>query len=149
MRRLRATELPAILAVMMSVALVEASTGATLTVQKDGSGDYVVIQAALDAAADGDTILIGPGEFLEETVYRPPGWGYNIRAYGRVVSDNLTIIGAGVGQTVIGPTTYVGDYQQFNPKGWAYVGGGNLSTSNLTIRNCSDAIWMEGTLFVD
>jgi hypothetical protein len=134
---------------VMSVALVEVSTGATLTVQKDGSGDYVVIQAALDAAADGDTILIGPGEYLEETVYRPAGWGYDIRAYGRAKSDDLTIIGAGVGVTVIGPATFVNDPQYFNPKGIYYIDQGGLSVRDLTIQNCREGIYAWGTLFVD
>ena len=33
----------------------------TWVVELDGSGDFTVIQDAVDAAADGDTIFIGPG----------------------------------------------------------------------------------------
>ena len=36
-----------------------------LTVQLDGSGDYPTIQAAIDAAADDDTVVIGPGTWTE------------------------------------------------------------------------------------
>ncbi|MFH2054054.1 MAG: hypothetical protein ABIK96_16485, partial [bacterium] len=37
----------------------------TLCVERDGSGNFTEIQPAIDAAASGDTILIGPGEYLE------------------------------------------------------------------------------------
>jgi hypothetical protein len=134
---------------VLSLALAGVSAGATLTVHQDGSGDCTAIQPALDAAADGDTILIGPGEYLEETTYRPPGWGYDIRAYGRVKSDDLTIIGAGAGVTVIGPTALVFDPQHYNPKGFHYSDGGGLSVSNLTIRNCWEAIKGLGTFYVE
>jgi pectin methylesterase-like acyl-CoA thioesterase len=38
---------------------------ATLSVKQDGSGDYTVIQAALDAASLGDTVLVHPGRYFE------------------------------------------------------------------------------------
>lgn len=38
---------------------------ATLSVKQDGSGDYTVIQDALDAADPGDTVLVYPGRYLE------------------------------------------------------------------------------------
>lgn len=133
----------------VSVALAGYSAGATLSVYKDGSGDFIAIQPALDAAADGDTVLIGPGEFLEETVYRPSGWGFDIRAYCRVLSNNLTIIGSGVGETVIGPSSYANDPVFFNPKGIVYVGEGALFVQDLTVKNCREGIWMRGKLFLD
>jgi len=39
------------------------SLAATWTVNPDGSGDYPTIQAAVDASADGDEILLGNGTF--------------------------------------------------------------------------------------
>ncbi len=38
---------------------------ATLSVKQDGSGDYTVIQTALDAANPGDTVLVYPGRYYE------------------------------------------------------------------------------------
>ncbi|HPS40027.1 MAG TPA: hypothetical protein PL124_11475, partial [Candidatus Cloacimonadota bacterium] len=37
----------------------------TLTVKQDGSGDYTVIQTAIDAANPGDTVLEYPGRYYE------------------------------------------------------------------------------------
>ncbi|MDD2597192.1 MAG: hypothetical protein PHY98_05760, partial [Candidatus Cloacimonetes bacterium] len=38
---------------------------ATLTVKQDGTGDYSVIQTAIDAANPGDTVLVYPGRYFE------------------------------------------------------------------------------------
>ena len=38
--------------------------GATLTVDLNGGADYTDIQPAIDAAKDGDTVLVKPGEYL-------------------------------------------------------------------------------------
>src|SRR5512136_1314810 len=37
---------------------------ATLTVDLIGGADYTDIQSAIDAAADGDTVLVKPGEYV-------------------------------------------------------------------------------------
>ncbi len=41
------------------------ATGRTWTVERDGSGDFAVIQDAVDAASSGDVIAIGAGRFDE------------------------------------------------------------------------------------
>lgn len=41
----------------------------TWRVEKDGFGDYTTIQPAVDAAAPGDIVLIGPGRYLEQAPY--------------------------------------------------------------------------------
>ena len=38
-----------------------------LTVELDGSGDFNSIQAAVDAANDGDVVLIGPGTWSSDS----------------------------------------------------------------------------------
>ena len=45
-------------------AMSTVSSGATLTVDLNGGGDYTDIQSAIDAAADGDTVLVKPGEYV-------------------------------------------------------------------------------------
>ena len=37
----------------------------TLNVKQDGTGDYTVIQTAIDAANPGDTVLVYPGRYFE------------------------------------------------------------------------------------
>ena len=46
---------------------------ATITVERDGSGDFTTIQPALDAVASGDTIRIGPGDYTESEPSYIPG----------------------------------------------------------------------------
>ncbi len=46
----------------------DAAAGVTHTVAADGSGDFATIQAAVDAAADGDTVFVRPGNYVEAVV---------------------------------------------------------------------------------
>ena len=39
-------------------------SAATLTVDLNGGADYTELQSAIDAAADGDTVLVKPGEYV-------------------------------------------------------------------------------------
>lgn len=142
MRRVLLTN--AIVALLASVA-----AASTWSVQRDGSGDFTTIQPALDAAADGDTILIGPGEYTEATTVRLPGWAYDIESYAHLRCDDLTIIGAGADVTVIGPPTYQGNAATGSPAGLSYsVNGGTLNISDVTIRH-SYAMFVLGILYVD
>ena len=59
-------------------------TDGTHTFLLVGDGGYASIQAAVNAASAGDTILIAPGTYA-----------------GATISEALTIIGSGVGQTII------------------------------------------------
>jgi hypothetical protein len=73
-----------------------AAGSGTLCVDAKKSGCYQAIQAALDAAGDGDTIEIGPGTF----------------AGGVTITKSLQLVGAGAGATRIeggGPVITVGE----------------------------------------
>ncbi len=129
--------------------LVASATAATLTVNKDGTGDFSVIQRALDVAADGDTILIGPGEYSESTMVRMPGWTYDVESFAHLQADNLTIIGAGSEATIIGPTIYKGSTLNDSPAGLSYaVGGRSLHISDVCIRHCC-AAFFGGVMYMD
>jgi pectin methylesterase-like acyl-CoA thioesterase len=73
-------------------------------VERDGSSDFTSIQPAIEAAAEGDTILIGPGRYDEFFEVQTPGWTEPVVVW--VNKDNLTIIGADPEQTIIGPEEY-------------------------------------------
>jgi hypothetical protein len=113
----------------------------TWRVEKDGSGDFTVIQAAVDAAAPGDTILIGPGRFTEKAPLVCPGWTEDV--YVAVLKDNLTVIGAGEGLTVVGPATR--EYADPEvPKGFAIIGTARFQLSEATVENTRDGLYCSG-----
>lgn len=76
---------------------------ATWRVELNGSGDFTDIQPAVDAAAAGDTIRIGPGRFATFRPIELPGFFDEVIVL--VTKPNLTFIGAGKGVTRVG-TTY-------------------------------------------
>jgi len=47
--------------------------GITHSVKQDGSGDYTIIQAALDASSPGDTVLVYPGRYFENLIIQTNG----------------------------------------------------------------------------
>ncbi len=125
--------------VFFSLVAVVASSDAPATtwrVEKGGSGDYAEIQDAIDAAASGDTIRIGPGRFEDFRPYTFPGGDYLIVAY--VPVDNLTIIGSGPEQTIIGPSTVGEPYPDPQTTGVMYspaTANGVLLVENSRIEN--------------
>lgn len=92
-----------ILFMIAALAAANTALGATWHVARDGTGDFSVIQAAVDAAASGDTIMIGPGRYNEGAIVVTPGWTEFVRVLIR--QPELTLIGAGHEQTIIGPPT--------------------------------------------
>lgn len=59
---------------------------ATFIVDASGNGDFTSLQAAIDAAFDGDTILVRAGTYSEQTTY-------NGGAIGLVIDKSVTIVG--------------------------------------------------------
>jgi hypothetical protein len=95
------------------VALATGSWATTWRVEKDGSGDFSVIQDAVDVAASGDTVAIGAGRFADATV---DAWGMTY-----VLLDgtkDLTFLGAGDDQTIIGPEAYDPTFDIFGIRCW-------------------------------
>lgn len=128
----------------------ELAAAATITVRKDGTGDYMVLQQALDVAASGDTVLVGPGEYTESSIVRLNGNGFDVEVFGRVRTTTMTIIGSGMGVTIIGPVAYSGSAGQLTPKCIAKDAvGGWLRISDLTLRNCYEGMYVDGVLYAD
>ena len=91
----------AIAPLFILLAFATVATATTWRVERDGSADYTVIQDAVDVAASGDTILIGPGRFNEQQWVTFPGWQDSVRVL--VPQHELTLIGSGPA-TIIGQT---------------------------------------------
>ena len=106
-------------------------------VEKDGSGDFTVIQDAVDASAAGDTIRIGPGRFTDWRLFQSvDGWMWNIVT----TPHDLTFIGAGQAETILGAEvpTYFHEGKQIN----AFLGRGldaTVHVSDLRIEHVMDA----------
>jgi hypothetical protein len=138
------------IAILIALTCATSVQAATITVRKDGSGDYMVLQQALDVAASGDTVLVGPGEYTESSMVRLDGYGYDIESFGCFVAANVTLIGSGVESTFIGPTSPRGSPGTLSPKCLVQdVDGGWLRICDLTIRNCYEGLFGEGDLFME
>lgn len=131
-----------LVAVLMAVLSAATVCARTWHVEKDGSGDFVIIQDALDIAASGDTVRIGPGRFEDYRPYTFPGGDYILIAY--VAQENMTIIGSGADSTIIGPPTYSEPYPDPYPTGIHYWGtspSGLLVISDLRVENQRTGIY--------
>jgi hypothetical protein len=123
----------------------------TWYVERDGSGDFTIIQDAVDAAAPGDTIFIGPGEYSELYEYQHPYWPRPTRLIAVLDKENLTFIGAGRDSVLIGP-------QEYDPSECAPIDGpiiffapyleGWWNIEGITVRNAYNGIYTYGPIVV-
>lgn len=131
-------------ALLLSVVARPAPTFArTWRVEKDDSGDFTTIQPAVDAAARGDTVLIGPGRYLE---YAPYDFGARTElTYVVVNKPNLTIRGTDRDAVVIGPEAP--DWPNaFEPNGISTTSGGpGTLIEALTIENVAEGVVILGS----
>lgn len=91
----------AIVTILSLILFSSPGYGRTWRVEKDGSGDFAVIQNAVDAAAAGDTVLIGPGRYVDKAI--PDCITTPDSAYVYITRNELTLIGSGRNKTIIGP----------------------------------------------
>jgi len=115
--------------------LLSASAGArTWIVERNGSGDFTTIQPAVDAAAPGDSVFIGPGEYTEFQTIQLPGSYLMIDVYVYVQTSDLTFIGASNESVIIGPE--VQNFYMESPKA-VFIDGAIQKTAwrSICIRN--------------
>jgi len=80
--------------------LTQGSASATMwRVEKDGSGHFLQIQDAVEAAASGDTIAIGPGLWMKFQEFQAPGGTFESIAYPQ--QESITFRGSGVDTTTL------------------------------------------------
>jgi len=140
---MRKTIIDTLLLVTITVSFALDVQARVLRVEQDGSGDYETIYEALDVAAEGDTIRIGPGRYTETRPFETPAWTDD--AYVGIRVDNLTLIGAGPEDTIIGPEEDYVHNPPANPRGIIAVDGLSGSVSDMWIENVAFGIyWFEG-----
>ena len=90
----------------------------TITVALDGTGDFISIQEAVDAAKKGDTVFLRPGAYAQDLTIHS--------------KDKIKLIGAGVDKvTMLGREDLVG---VLHVGKWPY-GATNIEISGLTIND--------------
>ena len=133
--------------VLVVVLAVQATEGATITVDDDGPADFNSIQAAIDDANDGDEIEVAPGTYNEAIDFI----GKAVRLYSSDGPEVTTIDANGIAgayhvvqcvsgedaNTVLEGFTITGG----NANGsWPHNGGGGMLNSNSSspkVSNCT------------
>jgi len=130
---------------LMVVLLPATGLATTWYVEEDETGDFSVIQNAVNAAAAGDTIMIGPGRYDDFIEVQAPGWTDVAVVW---MTKDLTFIGSGVEETVVGPAEYY-DPPGSSPKVFCGFYDGHCVIRDLKIENAYDGIyWAHGRLEV-
>lgn len=112
----------------------------TWRVEKYGPADFQAIQPALDAAAPGDTVLIGAGRWMEKQNVILPGWSWPVDVYAWVHDSDLTLLGIGPSSTIIGPLA--ANFQDFGPEGIVALNDvGAVTVKNLSVVNVYGGVY--------
>jgi parallel beta-helix repeat protein/predicted outer membrane repeat protein len=103
-------------------------------------GDYSTIQAGLNAAVQGDTVLVQPGTYVENIVWPPVN---SIKLFSAGDSSNTVIDGDSASSVIYFPetgnidtTTVVRGFKITNGGNVGHGGGIYLSQSSPTIEGC-------------
>ncbi len=132
-------------AICLAILVCSQAEAATWTVERDGSGQFTDLQSAIDAAAAGDTIAVGPGRY--DQAFRYEDWGGPFPAgvvfehVIAVVEGPLTIRGAGADLTVIGPAQPEADWVGI--AGYSGSSLGPVRLQDVAVENLGRPVWSE------
>jgi hypothetical protein len=131
--------------IVVLVLISSTASARTWWVQKDGSGDFTVIQDAVDVAASGDTIRIGPGEFFDGRWWELDN-GAMIYTRVFIRQPELTLIGHSAEETTIGQEEPwdVTQLYYFGIYSHSYNGVQRIQVENLGFRNCEVGVYSWG-----
>jgi len=134
---------PYCIGIGLILALLSAPSASANTwrVEKDGSGNFTVIQNALNSCASGDTVLVGPGRYTE---HAPFDFGALTEdTYVVVKTPNLTLRGTDRDAVIIGPEVCT-KINSREPNGIATsLQAAGLKIENLTVENVVDGVTIE------
>lgn len=92
-----------LLLILMLLGALRPASAATWIVDAAGGGDFISIQAAIDAAAPGDVLLVQPGNYAPFVLDRrlailgPPGGHPSVSGTSRVQTDDAVLAGLRLG----------------------------------------------------
>ena len=128
------------LAICTLVSVASTAQARTWRVARDGSGDFMIVAEAVEAAASGDTISIAPGVYPEVVEYTTPS--RSVAMIGWVRQDELTVIGDDRDSVILGPPTQAPNLE-LGPTGFG-VADGSLRLRGVTVRNSARGIDANG-----
>lgn len=142
---------------LMTIAMTCGAAAETITVALDGSGDHDNIQNAIDAAVDGDEILVMPGTYYgsgDGWIFETDGKAIHLRSdqgADKTIIDGQNFYRCFVCRDYEGPDTIIDGFSFINGvifptdvdgngtiEWWDQCGGGGLLylDANPTIANC-------------
>jgi len=136
-------------AALAAIALALPAIAGTWTVEKDGSGDFTVMQDAIDGAAPGDSILVAAGRYEDFRPGTSTVNGFQFQSIAWVTSPDLTLIGAGVELVMVGPADFVDEVDGLVTTCVYLDGGSNGSkVRGFTIENTTGPVAIRDQVFL-